>query len=666
MNRLGQENSPYLLQHADNPVHWYPWGEEAFQEAARRNVPVLVSIGYSSCHWCHVMAHESFEDSETADLMNALYVNIKIDREEYPDVDHMYMDAVQAMTGSGGWPLNVFVMPDKRPFYGGTYFPPRRAHHRAAWKEVLVNVSQYYQQNKNEVLKQADQLIQHLQNLSNPAPKLEKIVDFDAEKILEKLLSNADTEWGGFGAAPKFPSTFQLNFLLKYHLSKPHGAALDQVRLSLDKMWMGGIYDHLCGGFARYSTDKFWIAPHFEKMLYDNALLLPLYARMYQLEANPFHLAVVRQSLKWLKEEMYDVSYGFYAARDADTEGQEGKYYTWEAKELKNLVKDDFETFAQVYNVEEGGNWEHTNILFLTTESLKKSAKTYLEKREEWRTILLAERRKRPEPLTDDKIILAWNALMISALVEMALILEDADLLEWAEEAMNTLEKQFAHPEYLYLHSGRKGQMKLPAYLDDLAYLAKAMIDMGNATAQTLYYHRAKAVLEYVCQHFKSENDHLFDFVHHEYEQVQIRKKDIYDNALPSANVVLFEVMQSLALIFQENCWSGIFENGLNAMRAYISGFPAGFSRWAALALDASESITEVVIIGPDAKKIYQSIYNKVQKPNVQFVVSIGEEENIASLKDKNRQGDTLVYICKDFSCLEPLTDINQVLRVIL
>jgi uncharacterized protein YyaL (SSP411 family) len=363
---------------------------------------------------------------------------------------------------------------------------------------------------------------------------------------------------------------------------------------------------------------------------------------------------------------MYDANYGFYAARDADTEGQEGKYYTWEAKELSNILKKDFETFAQVYHVEEAGNWEHTNILFLTTESLKESYKTYSEKGGEWRKILLAERRKRPEPLTDDKIILAWNALMISALVEMALRLEDADLLDWAEEVMNTLEKQFAHPEYLYLHSGRKGQLKLPAYLDDLAYLAKAMIDMGNATAKTLYFHRAKAVLEYVCQHFKRENDHLFDFVHHEYEQVQIRKKDIYDNALPSANVVLFEVIQSLAVIFQENRWSGIFENGLNVMQAYISGFPAGFSRWASMALDASETSTEVVIIGADAKKIYQSIYNKVQKPNVQFVVSIGEEENIASLKDKNMQGDTLVYICKDFSCLEPLTDINQVLGVIL
>ena len=665
MNRLGQENSPYLLQHADNPVHWYPWGEEAFQEAARRNVPVLVSIGYSSCHWCHVMAHESFEDQETADLMNALYVNIKIDREEYPDVDHMYMDAVHAMTGSGGWPLNVFVMPDKKPFYGGTYFPPRRAHNRAAWKEVLVNVSQYYRQNKHEVLKQADQLIQHLENLANPAIKLENLHEFEAKKVVEKILSTADTDWGGFGSAPKFPSTFQLSFLLKYHLSKSHEAALTHVRLSLDKMWMGGIYDHLCGGFARYSTDKYWIAPHFEKMLYDNALLLPLYARMYQIDANPLYLAVVRQSLNWLREEMCDANEGFYSARDADTEGKEGKYYTWNVRELRAILGEDFEDFTQLYNVEEAGNWEHTNILFLTTESLHESQKTYSEKGEAWRKNLINERRKRQEPLTDDKIILAWNALMISALVEMAIRLEDAALLEWAEQVLNNLEKQFCHPEYLYLHSGRRGQLKLPAYLDDLAYLAKAMIDIGHATANPHYYHRAKAILEYVCRHFKSENDYLFDFVHHQYEHVQIRKKDIYDNALPSANVVLFEVIQTLQVIFQEHQWAGIFEKGIKSMMAYVSEFPAGFARWASLALDAAETMTEVVIIGPDAKKIYHTLYNKLQKPNVQFVVSTGEEENITSLKDKNRRGDTLVYICKDFSCLEPLTDINQILGVI-
>jgi uncharacterized protein YyaL (SSP411 family) len=374
-NHLSGETSPYLLQHAHNPVDWYPWGDEALQKAKKEDKPILVSIGYSACHWCHVMEKESFEDEETAELMNRYFVNIKIDREERPDLDHIYMDAVQAIAGSGGWPLNVFLTPDCKPFYGGTYFPPQRAYNRASWKEVLTGVYQLFTDKRHEVEAQAKELTKHigqssltgqLQNVINPGDT--NVFSWQqAHLINQNILKQADRKWGGFGNAPKFPQTFTIKYLLRYYHYTKNEDALKQACLSLDKMIYGGIYDQIGGGFARYSTDTEWLAPHFEKMLYDNALIISALCDAYQLTHNKLYKDAVEQTITFIKRELMNEEGGFYSALDADSEGEEGKFYVWSYAEIKEILGNDAALFSEFYNVSEQGNWEHKNILRVLT-----------------------------------------------------------------------------------------------------------------------------------------------------------------------------------------------------------------------------------------------------------------------------------------------------------
>ncbi len=424
-NRLIHETSPYLLQHAHNPVDWYPWGEEALQRAKQENKPILVSIGYSACHWCHVMERESFEQEETARLMNEHFINIKIDREERPDLDHIYMDALQAMSGSGGWPLNVFLTPAARPFYGGTYFPPRRLYTRPSWTEILQGVSQAFRDKREEITAQADQLTSHLlqSNAFGHATEPGEPV-FDTENqqaILQAILNKADTVDGGFGQAPKFPQTGCIQYLLRYYHFYRDKTALDQALLSLDKMLCGGIYDQLGGGFARYSTDGQWLAPHFEKMLYDNALLLSVLAEAFQITHLPRYREVMEQTRGFLEREMLSPEGGFYAALDADSEGVEGKFYTWRKAEIDALLGEDAPLFCAWYDVTEKGNWEGVNILHVPAPSAT-FASTHgttevalAEKLEACCAKLLEHRAGRIRPGLDDKILLGWNALANTA-----------------------------------------------------------------------------------------------------------------------------------------------------------------------------------------------------------------------------------------------------------
>jgi len=371
-NRLINETSPYLLQHAHNPVDWYPWGEEALQKAKQANKPILVSIGYAACHWCHVMERESFEDEITAAFMNDHFINIKIDREERPDLDHIYMDAVQAMTGSGGWPLNVFLTPEAKPFYGGTYFPPVAAFNRMSWKDVLSAVQKAYSEKKDEIRSQAENLTEHLSasnsfGIEKPGQTKSETVFLqeNLNSIAEHILQQADTQWGGFGRAPKFPQTFSIQFLLRhYHFTKDE-KALKQALLSLDRMIYGGIYDQMGGGFARYSTDNEWLAPHFEKMLYDNALLIGVLSEAYQLTKSELYADTIHHCMQFIEREMLSTENGFYSALDADSEGVEGKFYTWNKTEIELLLKEDAALFCDLYGVHENGNWEHTNILWV-------------------------------------------------------------------------------------------------------------------------------------------------------------------------------------------------------------------------------------------------------------------------------------------------------------
>jgi len=371
-NRLVHESSPYLLQHAHNPVDWFPWGEEALRKAKKEDKPILVSIGYAACHWCHVMERESFEDESTARMMNQYFVNIKIDREERPDLDHIYMDAVQSITGSGGWPLNVSLTPEAKPFYGGTYFPPERAYNRASWKEILEGIHKAYREKKHEIISQAENLTEHLQSANSfgfqnksSQEKNSTVTNEHLNTITQNLLQSGDTVWGGFGKAPKFPQTFSIQFLLRqYHFTK-NEAALQQALLSIDKMIAGGIHDQLGGGFSRYSTDNEWLAPHFEKMLYDNALLISVIAEAFQITANPTYSKTIQDCIAFIERELTSEEGGYFSALDADSEGVEGKFYTWSLAEIQELLKDDAVIFCKYYQIENAGNWEHTNILWV-------------------------------------------------------------------------------------------------------------------------------------------------------------------------------------------------------------------------------------------------------------------------------------------------------------
>ena len=369
-NKLADETSPYLLQHAHNPVNWFPWGDEALALAKQEDKPILVSIGYSACHWCHVMERESFENEETAAIMNAHFVNIKIDREERPDIDHIYMDAVQAMTGSGGWPLNVFLMPDGRPFFGGTYFPPVQAYNRTSWPQTLLAVKQAFVEKRSEIESQAENLTHHIKS-TNEFGSITTNQSISSRKeslsqLAENALKQGDPNWGGFGRAPKFPQTFTITFLLRHYYFTNDERCLNQALLSLDKMIYGGIYDQLKGGFARYSTDEKWLAPHFEKMLYDNALLISVLSEAYQITKNELYATTIHQTVEWLQSEMMIEEGGFLSALDADSEGVEGKFYTWSKSEVDKLLGQDSNLYCRFYDISEEGNWEHTNILWVT------------------------------------------------------------------------------------------------------------------------------------------------------------------------------------------------------------------------------------------------------------------------------------------------------------
>ncbi|MFM1794997.1 MAG: hypothetical protein RL642_1382, partial [Bacteroidota bacterium] len=489
-NKLIHESSPYLLQHAHNPVDWYPWGEEALTKAKEEDKPILVSIGYAACHWCHVMEKESFEDVPTALLMNQHFVCIKIDREERPDLDHLFMDALQAISGNGGWPLNMFLTSEGRPFYGGTYFPPKRVHNRHSWQEVLLQIHQAYQQRRKEIEDQASNLVDYLSR-SNQTIGFKTDLKIDTsnftlghcEQAFQALMGVSDKIHGGFGKAPKFPQTFSIQYLLRFAHFTGNKEALVQAELSLQSMMRGGIYDQIGGGFCRYSTDTSWLAPHFEKMTYDNALLLVVLSEAYQLTQNPDYKRVAIQTVDFMKREMMSDGQGFYAALDADSEGEEGKFYTWTKSEFEEVLQEDATMMADWFDVTEEGNWEGVNIL--RTKKIvdewrsdhQMTEKQAANKIQEAINQLLAARKKRVRPGTDDKVILGWNALFNHALVKAALAFDQPEWLILAEENMQLLLSVFASDHDIqWLHTYKQGQAKFPAFLDDLAYLIQALI----------------------------------------------------------------------------------------------------------------------------------------------------------------------------------------------
>lgn len=674
-NQLVKESSPYLLQHAHNPVNWYPWGNEALQKAKEENKPILVSIGYAACHWCHVMERESFEDETTAAIMNEHFINIKIDREERPDLDHIYMDAVQAMTGSGGWPLNVFLTPDAKPFYGGTYFPPQRAFNRPSWQETLYGVIQAFRERRHEIDAQAENLTEHLaQSNAFGLKKVNEEELFSLENIhtiFQNIMKSADRQWGGFGKAPKFPQTFSIQFLLRYHYHTGNEEALNQALLSLDRMIEGGIYDQIGGGFARYSTDTEWLAPHFEKMLYDNALLVSVLSEAFQLTGKQRYKEVIEETMEFLQREMLHPSGGFYSALDADSEGVEGKFYTWSKNEIEQLLGVDAAIFCAYYDVTGGGNWEHTNILWVRKpitavaqeENISEvQLKNILQKGKEK---LMVARNKRIRPLLDDKIILGWNALMNTACSKAYAATGREQYRQLAIENMNFLLQHFAvNGTHEFYHTWKNDTARHPAFLDDYAFLIEALVHLQEVTGDTSWVDRSILVSEYVIEHFSEAETGFFYYTKAGQKDVIVRKKEVYDGAVPSGNSVMAKNLWQLSILFDKPEWRQQSADMTASLGNAIVRYPTSFGNWAGLLMEFVTGTNEIAIIGEEAGPLRSQVLQAYIPQRV--IMSSSLADNAYPLLAGKPAGDkTSIYLCRSYTCQRPVFSVNELMLLI-
>jgi uncharacterized protein len=679
-NRLSKESSPYLLQHSQNPVDWYPWTEEALQKAKAEDKPILVSIGYSACHWCHVMERESFEDETTAAIMNKHFVNIKIDREERPDLDHIYMDAVQAMTGSGGWPLNVFLTPEGKPFYGGTYFPPVKAYNRASWKETLLGVAQSYREKRQDILDQAEQLLMHLKQANSfgmaqhPAfqiPFEEKFTRHQTEQILENILKTADRDWGGFGRAPKFPQTFTIQYLLRHYHFYGDEQALTQAKLSLEKMIFGGIYDQAGGGFARYSTDTEWLAPHFEKMTYDNALLVSALAEAYQLTKAPLYAETIKHTLDFMMREMFNPEAGFYSALDADSEGVEGKFYTWTKAETDSIFGGDADLLAEVFDISEAGNWDGVNILRLkksiTTLAQEKGIPFDLlsQKVNESREKLLKARSGRIRPQLDDKILLGWNALMNQALSKAYAALGDESYLLLAEQNMSFLVNKFHNAETgEWFHTYKNGEARFPAFLDDYAFLIDALLALQEVSGKSNYIKMAKELAENVLSHFPEKESPFFYFTPEGQSDIIARKKEVYDGAIPSGNAVMAWNLYRLSILTDEPSWKDLSVSMLESLIEPVVRYPTSFGVWAGFLLELVNGTHEIVVLGDNALIEGRQLLS-AYIPNKIVQIAVRPDETQSLMRGKTVESETTWYLCRNYACLQPVKTLAELMQLI-
>ncbi len=677
-NHLKSETSPYLLQHAHNPVNWYAWGNEALQKALKEDKPILVSIGYSACHWCHVMEKESFENEETAAVMNEFFVNIKIDREERPDLDHIYMDAVQAITGSGGWPLNVFLTPDCKPFYGGTYFPPEQIYNRPSWKDVLTGVHNLFINDRQKVEAQAEQLTSHIGSNNISAYESNLLVAGEqqifskenADIIFKNIIKQADKEWGGFGKAPKFPQTFTIEYLLRYYYYTKNEEALQQACLSLNKMIYGGIYDQAGGGFARYSTDTEWLVPHFEKMLYDNALIVSALCDAYQITGDELYKKTAEQTIKFIERELMTNENGFNAALDADSEGIEGKFYVWSFEEIQSLLREDAEIFCKFYDVSPQGNWEHVNILRVLTPA-KEFAKIKGIKTDELECLLdkclsklLAQRDKRIRPQLDDKVLLGWNALMNIALSKASAAFGNAAYKEFAKANFEFLWSKFViNGNEILFHTYKNNIAKYPAFLDDYAYLVKACIHLQETTSDVRYLEKALYLTEAVINNFSNNENDFFYFTGKFQTDVIVRKKEIYDGAVPSGNSVMAANLLYLSVIFDKKSWKAWAINLLSKQAEILIKYPTSFANWACTFIDQVFSINEIAIAGKGFESLRDELL-KIFIPNK--VLQSAEEPEVSKfplLSNKSSTKQPLIYLCRNYTCKLPFNTVQSAIN---
>lgn len=678
-NHLQYETSPYLLQHAHNPVNWYPWGEEAFALARELDRPVLVSIGYSSCHWCHVMERESFEDAEVAAFMNGHFINIKVDREERPDVDHIYMEACQAISGAGGWPLNCFVLPDRRPFYAGTYYPPSPAYNRPSWMNVLVHLSKAWHNQRTDVVGQAEKLMDTIAHAGDAFVQKDDRLALSSGKLLHPVLAanifhelskRFDRAHGGFGGAPKFPGTMSLQYLLDYYCYNGDADALAHVHFSLEKMIRGGIYDQLGGGFARYATDQAWLVPHFEKMLYDNALLLELMSKVYRVDPKPIYAQAIHETLTFVERELSAPEGGFYAALDADSEGVEGKFYVWDQEEIEAVLQDDAQLFKYHYGVRWDGNWEGVNILWQAHSLEESAAKFGMTVAAAGRLIegakrqLLERRSQRQRPGLDDKQLLDWSALMVTAYAEAALALNSDVYRQRAVDQLAYLQRAFTRPDGGLFHQATKGQPRQLAFLDDYAYLIQAMLAVYQLTYDANYIAQAGKLLTYVLEHFLDESDGLLYFTDQNQSDVPVRRKELYDSATPSGNATMAHNLLQLSILTGNSAWGQQAERMLLAMSTAVERYASSFSRWAQAMQKLAWPSKELAIVGPAAVEEARAVLASY-RPNCVLMAAVGEDSQFPLLAGRSVAGKTVFYVCEQYACRLPVEHREEALHLI-
>jgi len=665
-NRLIHETSPYLLQHAHNPVDWYPWGDEALQKARAEDKPIFLSIGYAACHWCHVMERESFEDQATAALLNEYFVPIKVDREERPDLDAIYMEAVVAMTGQGGWPLSVFLTPDGAPFYGGTYFPNTRRYNLPAFSDILIAIHEVWQNRRAEVLKGSARLTEALRNeewlkqfSSSDEPGLSQL-----NEALHHLHTAFDAVNGGWGGAPKFPQPMTLEFLLRMYVRTPDEAMRQMIVLTLNKMARGGIYDQLGGGFHRYATDANWRVPHFEKMLYDNAQLARVYLHAWQVTQDDFYRHIAEQTLDYVAREMMHPAGGFFSSQDADSEGREGAYYVWRAGEIRQILGEDAPLFMDRYGVTEHGNLD-ANILFVARDldvvaamhhlSLDETATRLARAREK----LFAQRNTRVKPARDEKVLTAWNGLMLAAFAEAARVLARDDYRRIAERNADFLLRALRRADgRLYrAWNAERNAGHLNAYLEDYANLSEGLLTLYETTFDARWFIAARELVDTMLEHFSDARGGFFD-TSDDHETLLTRPKRLEDNAVPSGNAMAVTVLLKLAALTGESRYADAAQGALRLVQRALTVAPLGFAQWLCALDFALGAPKEIAIVGEvnEARALLDVVFS-AYRPNQ--VVAVGDETSpVPLLRGRTRlNGKPTAYVCRHFACQLPVTE---------
>jgi uncharacterized protein YyaL (SSP411 family) len=659
-NRLINATSPYLLQHAHNPVDWFEWGQEALDKATNEDKPILISIGYSSCHWCHVMERESFEVDEIAQLMNETCVCIKVDREERPDIDQIYMDAVQALGVNGGWPLNVFLTPKQKPFFGGTYFSPQ------AWIQILRNVGKAFLMNRKHLEETAEELQLHLSrsDVERFVQKSSAPWEKDLDGMFNKLAARFDITWGGMDKAPKFVMPSVWRFLLQYHYVTKNAQSLNQVRLTLDKIAAGGIYDQVGGGFARYSVDAYWFVPHFEKMLYDNAQLLSLYSEAYAVTQNETYKTVVYETFGWLLREMTHPEGGFYSALDADSEGVEGQYYVWKQSEITEVLGTNAEVVAEYYNVTPDGNWEHGNNILMRDVSREIPKPTFRETLADAKQKLLAIREKRIKPGLDDKIITSWNAMMICGLADAYGVFGDERFLAAALKNMNFIEDKLTSDGKLF-RSYKGKRSSTPGFLDDYTYVIQAHLKLYHVTFDESWIHKAAKLIPHVLENYYDPNDGFFFYTSGYSEKLITRKKEIFDNVIPSSNSIMAQNLFTAGSLLENEDWKQKAFNMTEVLGHIITSEPNYMSQWAMAYIQIRHGMNEVLLTG----KGIHSLRSALQKEYLPFVLLQGSSESstLPLFEGKTTVGDRdTIYVCYQKTCGFPVHTLEEARKQIL